>query len=288
VASSAPHVVDVTEANFEAEVLAASASKLIVVDFWATWCGPCRTLGPILEQVAASYGGAFKLAKVDVDRSPQLAAYFQAQSIPMVVAIYQGQLVHSFTGALPRQEIERWLQRIFEAIGVDAKPAAAAEKVPTDPAQARAWFRRRLAEDDGDQAARLALGKLLMSQGEVEEAETLLTAIPVAAPEYNPAQAALQLKELLAELGEAGGEAAVRARHAAAPEDPEARYLVAVADGAAGRFAVALEALVGLVAAGPAAVRDRARGRAQLLLAAAGRGDDGVEAQRRRLARLLF
>lgn len=285
-ASGKKHVVDVTTATFEAEVMRGSREQLVVVDLWAEWCGPCRTLGPILEQLAEKFGGAFKLAKIDVDANPPLAQAFQAQSIPMVVAIYGGQIVDSFMGALPKPQIEAWLGELLASLGIEAPQAELPP--PTDPAQAEAFFRRRLDKDAGDQAARLALGRLLMAGGRADEAEALLSAIPAAAPEYGAAQASLRLKELFAEVAALGGEGAAREALRRDPEDRDAAYVVALSDGASRRYEQALRVLVDQVTGGTPEARERAKKNAQVLLAAAGRGDEGVEAQRRRLARLLF
>jgi putative thioredoxin len=105
------HVFDVREDNFEAEVLQASMTTPILVDFWATWCGPCKTLGPMLEKLAGEFNGAFRLAKVDVDKSQQLAGMFGIRSIPTVMLVKDGQIVDGFAGALPEGQLREFLLR---------------------------------------------------------------------------------------------------------------------------------------------------------------------------------
>ncbi|WP_439033054.1 tetratricopeptide repeat protein [Gordonia terrae] len=129
-------VLDVTEETFEAEVLNRSMQQLVVIDLWAEWCGPCKQLSPVLERLAAASGGRWVLAKVDVDANPRIAQAFRAQSIPMVVAIMQGQPITAFNGVRSEAEITQWIDDIFAQIG-DALPGAPAgaapEPEPEDP-----------------------------------------------------------------------------------------------------------------------------------------------------------
>jgi len=280
-------IVDVSEATFDADVIERSFEVPVVIDLWATWCGPCKQLSPILEDLAREGAGQWVLCKLDVDKAPNLAAQFQAQSIPMVVAIYQGRAVHSFMGAQPKAQVERWIQTIFQALRLPFHAPEREPEPPADPKAAEAFWRQRLAKK-GDDKARLGLGRLLIARGELAEAEQLLNAIAPGGPEYGAAAATLALNELVSEVGAAGGDAAVRAQLAGAPDDPVLRYLVAIADGTAGHFVKALDVLVALVGATKEPIRGRAKKAASMLFEAAGRGDEAIEALRKRLARLLF
>src|SRR6185437_12535126 len=105
------YIFEAGEANFETDVLQASLQTPVLVDFWATWCGPCKTLGPILEKLAGEYAGAFRLAKIDCDKEQQLAGMFGVRSIPTVVLIQGGQIVDAFSGALPESQVREFLKR---------------------------------------------------------------------------------------------------------------------------------------------------------------------------------
>src|SRR3954470_18180234 len=129
------HVFDATAENFEADVLKASLQVPVLVDFWATWCGPCKQLGPILEKLATEYNGAFRLAKVDVDKEQQLGAAFQIRSIPTVMLVKEGQLVDGFPGALPEGQPRESLkhQGIDPAEAPAEAPEDIASSAPVDP-----------------------------------------------------------------------------------------------------------------------------------------------------------
>lgn len=164
-------VIDVTDATFENEVIARSQTTPVVIDLWAEWCGPCRTLGPILEQAIGTTGGKVVLAKVDVDRNPAIAQAFRAQSIPAVFAMYRGQIVDGFIGAQPAHMVEEFIARLSPSesqVLIDALIAAGDE----------ASLRRALELDPANEAAIVALAQLLVEQGDTETALGLLARIP--------------------------------------------------------------------------------------------------------------
>jgi putative thioredoxin len=156
-------VIDVTEETFNTEVALRSRSTPVIVDLWAEWCGPCKQLSPVLEKLANEAGGAWVLAKIDVDANPRLAQAFQAQSIPMVVAIAGGQMVDAFLGAMPEAQVRQWLDQLLEQLGVKGAPrdgAEPGEDALDDLPPALASARDAMEEGDLDAAAR-ALEKAL-------------------------------------------------------------------------------------------------------------------------------
>ena len=281
------HVIDADEVNFQQAVLEESQSRPVLVDLWATWCEPCKTLGPALESVASDYAGAILLAKVDVDRSPRLAQAFGAQSIPLVVALFEGRPIDSFTGALSAQEVKNFVNNVLTRCGLpvpgrDLRPAG------EDVQQLEGYWRERLAEDEKDGEALLELGRLFLRTDRAEEAGEYLEKVRAKMPQYDDAQAALKLRELMGEIRAAGGEESITARLDANPEDPEAQYLASCAEGIRGAFVTSLQVQVGLIRTGPPDVRKKAKNAASVIFRAAGRDDDRVEELRRELARLLF
>ncbi len=282
------HVIDITPANFEAEILQASMHKPVLVDFWAEWCGPCKSLGPILEELAESYAGAFRLAKVDVDANPMLASQFGAQSIPMVFAIFQGGLVDRFTGALPRQELTRFIDAVLERCGVPRPEGEEERPLPEGSPEQEAAWRSRVAQSGEDGEALIGLARLEMGRGQSTEARGLLESVPGAHEQSQEARALLAVLDLGQSAEVAGDISTLRDQLANDPSSPSLRYSIACAAGATARFAEALETLVDLVAERSPEVQADARRAAATILEAAGRGDDRVESQRRRLSRLLF
>jgi putative thioredoxin len=171
-------MMDVTIQNFEAEVIEASMTTPVLVDFWAPWCGPCKSLGPVLEKVETAYEGRFKLVKIDSDAEPQLAQAFGIKSIPTCVLMLNGQPVDGFMGALPEGQVKQFLDKHLPAEGeLQAQAAAqeAEEHLQAGDAQsARAALEQALATDPGNDDARFDLVKLLIGHGELAEAAALL------------------------------------------------------------------------------------------------------------------
>jgi len=130
--TASTHVFDTTELNFEADVIRASLTTPVLVDFWAAWCGPCKTLTPILEKVVASYNGAVRLAKVDTDAEMQLAAAFGVRSLPTVVLVKDGQMVDGFMGALPESAVREFLQRHIVANAAEEQKDTEATPAPAE------------------------------------------------------------------------------------------------------------------------------------------------------------
>ena len=160
---------DVTDATFERDVIERSAAVPVVVDLWAAWCGPCRTLGPILEKVVAETGGAVELAKVDVDASPGVAAAFRVQSIPAVFALKDGQVVDSFIGAVPEGQVRQFVERLA--------PARTEADILVDKGD-EASLRAALDLQADHPGAVLGLAQLLVERGGSAEALELLARVP--------------------------------------------------------------------------------------------------------------
>ena len=171
------HVFDATTAAFEKDVIEASLTTPILVDLWAEWCGPCKSLGPILEKLAAEYAGAFRLAKIDVDAEQQLAAMFGVRSIPTVILISGGQVVDGFAGALPEGQIREFLTRhgVQPAEAVETEATQAPAESPEDAINR---IQQAIAAQPDRAELKLDLALALMRAGRVEPAQAELDALP--------------------------------------------------------------------------------------------------------------
>lgn len=164
-------VIDVTDATFQREVLERSKSTPVVVDLWATWCGPCKTLGPILEKVIGATAGKVVLAKVDVDKNPAIAQAFQVQSIPAVFALHEGKVVDAFQGALPEHEVRAFVGKLMpegEVVDVATLLARGDE----------ASLREALKMEPANEQVVLALATVLLSREAVTDALEILQRVP--------------------------------------------------------------------------------------------------------------
>jgi putative thioredoxin len=170
------HVFDVREDNFEAEVLQASLTTPILVDFWATWCGPCKTLGPMLEKLAAEFNGGFRLAKVDVDKSQQLAGMFGIRSIPTVMLVKDGQILDGFQGALPEGQLREFLLRHVQPL--DGAANDELEAAPESPEETINRIQQAIAAEPERAELKLDLALALMRAGNADAAEAELGSLP--------------------------------------------------------------------------------------------------------------
>jgi len=174
-----PVVVEATDQNFLETVVEESKHRPVVVDLWASWCGPCRTLGPILEKVAGERGGEFLLAKLDVDANPYTAGQFGVQSIPTVVAFKDGRPVDGFVGAIPEPMVNEFVDRLVPSDADREAEAALEVELDGDLSDAEAKYHEALEKDAGNREARLGLGRVLAETGRDDEArETLMPLLP--------------------------------------------------------------------------------------------------------------
>jgi putative thioredoxin len=192
-------IINVSEADFEYEVLAYSQQVPVVVDFWAEWCVPCRTLGPLLERLAQEGQGSFRLAKLNVDENPNLALRYGVHGIPAVKAFREGKMVAEFAGVQPEPRVREFLRAL-----APSKSDLALEKGYSllslhQPRQAETTFRSVLIELPDNTPARLGLAKSLLAQGESQESSQILKSFP-ASREYNAAQALVPLAQALYDL----------------------------------------------------------------------------------------
>ena len=228
--TASTYVFDATAATFEDKVIRTSVETPVLVDFWAPWCGPCKTLGPLLEKLAADYNGAFVLAKVDVDKEQELAAAFQIRSVPTVMLVKGGQLVDGFPGALPEGQLREFLKHHgIEPAEPPAEPEAAAEiQAPLDPHAEVMRLRKAIeAEPDKDEL-KLDLVLALLQTGAASEAGQLLDALPANLATDDRAVKARAGLEFAALLADAPPAETLEAAIAADAGDLRARHLLGV------------------------------------------------------------
>lgn len=246
-------IIDVSEANFMAEVVDASQTVPVIVDFWAPWCGPCKTLGPALEAAVTAAKGAVKMAKINVDENQMIAGQMRVQSIPTVYAFWQGQPIDGFQGALPPSEIKAFVERVVTAAGGSADggladAAAAAEEMFEQGAieDAMQTFSAILGEDSTYAAAYGGLARCYIALGDLEQAEAVLNGAPAEISNAVEIETAFAQLHLAKQAQNAGPLTELRAALEADENNHQARFDYANALHSAGQVEEAVSQLLEL------------------------------------------
>ena len=286
-------VKETSEAEFMQDVVDASQEVPVIVDFWAPWCGPCRTLGPALEAAVNAVKGKVRMVKLNVDENQQIAAQLRIQSIPTVYAFYQGRPVDAFQGALPASELKKFVEKLVAMGGDDGGLGAALEEADTmlaegDAAGAAEVFAAVLGEEPENAVALGGLARAQIALGALDQAEALLNNAPEAIATAKEVEAARAQLALAHQAAHAGPVDELRAVLAADPADHQARFDLAQALHARGDVAGAIDELLELFR------RDRewneGAAKAQLftIFDALKPNDPLVQKGRRRLSSMLF
>jgi putative thioredoxin len=289
-------IYDVTSADFETLVMKESMTRPVIIDFWAPWCEPCKQLGPVIEAAVTSKKGKVALAKVDIDQNPELAQAFRVQSIPMVVALYQGQPVGAFAGARPKADIDKLVDQLAaiqartqpEALDIPAVLKDAAIFLSEgDLMQAQQLYAAVLGQEENNLQAYLGIIRVLIAAGELDQAQAMISNAPepiAKANGFGAAQTALDLvksapKDDVATLAE---------QVKAAPENPDILFNYAEACFAKGLKTEAVDALITLIRSNRTWEDEKARKQLLKYFEAWGFADPDAVAGRKRLSAVLF
>jgi putative thioredoxin len=291
-------VKDTTTANFMKDVIEASRTALVLVDFWANWCGPCKQLAPVLEKVVKSYGGKVRLVKLDTDAHPSIAAQLRVQSLPTVYAFRDGRPLDGFVGVQPESMLRQFVDRLIgddPGLGADAGPslddilAAAADAFDAGDLQGAAEaYAAVLQEDQTNVEALAGVARCYLKSGDTERAQQMLSLVPPDKETTPSVQAVKAALELSAKAAGASETAALEERISKNPADHQARYDLAIALAASGYKGEALEHLLTIVRRDRKWNDEAARKQLLQLFEVWGPKDEFTVDGRKRLSSILF
>jgi len=287
-----------SDQTFMQDVIEASKSVPVIVDFWATWCGPCKQLGPALEKVVRATRGKVKMVKIDIDRNQQVAAQLRVQSIPAVYAFYQGRPVDAFNGALPESQLKQFVDRLIQLTGgrggggadmIDQALKQAADLLEQgDAASAGRLYSEILKADPSNATAYAGMVRAAIAGGDVKRARQMLERAPAELAGNKELDAVRKSLELLEEGKGLGSVKQLRKRLEAEPSDHQARFDLAMALFAAGQEGEAIDLLLDMVRRDRSWGDDKARLQLLKVFEALGPTDKRTIAGRRKLSTILF
>jgi len=285
--ASSAWIVETRAERFQEDVLDRSKQVPVVVDFWAPWCAPCRTLGPILERLAQEYDGRFVLVKANIEEMPEIVVAFGVEVVPTVFALRNGAVVDQFRGAMPEAEVRAWIERVLPS-EAEVLTAQARQLERTDLQAAEETYRKALERSPNAVTAKVGLARTVLARGRLEEARQIieeLAQVGALDAEGERLQAEIHLRS---QSSQPGGVEAARAAAAAQPDNLELQFRLAQALASAGQHAEAMDICLAIIHRDRRGLGEKARELMVHLFHLLGPDSELTSTYRRKLALALY